>query len=64
VTLEIYNVLGQRVRTLVRKKQERGLHRVSWNGENRYGTRVGSGVYFCRIEAGRFTATQKMVLVR
>jgi phage FluMu protein gp41 len=64
VTLEVYNVLGQRVRTLVSGERERGLHRVAWDGENRYGERVGSGVYFCRIEAGDFTETQKMVLVR
>jgi hypothetical protein len=64
VTLEVYNVLGQRVRTLVSEKQEGGLHRVRWHGENRYGKRVGSGVYFYRIEAGGFTETRKLVLVR
>jgi hypothetical protein len=64
VTLEVYNVLGQRVRTLVSEEQDSGLHRVQWNGENQYGERVGSGVYFYRIEAGSFTETRKLVLVR
>ena len=64
VTLTIYNVLGQRVRTLVEKKQDRGLHRVSWDGTNQYGRPAGSGVYFYRIEGDDFTATRKMVLVR
>ena len=64
VTLEVYNVLGQRVRTLVSEEQEGGLHRVQWHGENQYGERVGSGVYFYRIEAGGFTETRKLVLVR
>jgi hypothetical protein len=40
------------------------VHRVVWDAENRYGTAVGSGVYFYRIEAGDFTETRKMVLVR
>jgi hypothetical protein len=65
VTIEVYNVLGQRVRTLAREEsREAGLHRLTWAGENRYGEPVGSGVYFLRLEARDFTATRKMVLVR
>ena len=64
VTIGVYNILGQRVRTLVNAKKPAGLHRAQWNGTNRYGDRVGSGVYFYRIEAGAFTASKKMVLVR
>jgi hypothetical protein len=64
VTIEVYNILGQRVRTLVRGTEKAGLHTLTWRGENRYGTPVGSGVYFYRIEAEDFTETRKMVLVR
>jgi hypothetical protein len=64
VRIEIYNVLGQRVRTLVEERKSAGLHRVQWEGRNEYGTRVGSGVYFYRIEAGDFTNSKKMVIVR
>jgi hypothetical protein len=65
VTIEVYNVLGQRVRILVREKtQKAGLHRIQWRGENRYGDPVGSGVYFVRMRAKDFTATRKLVLVR
>jgi hypothetical protein len=65
VTLEVYDVLGRRVRTLVEGTEQRaGLHRLRWEGENRYGSPVGSGVYFLRIRAEGFTATRKMVLVR
>jgi hypothetical protein len=65
VRITIYNILGQRVRTLVGgKSKDRGAHRVQWDGTNRYGQPVGSGVYFYRIEAGDFTTARKMVLVR
>jgi len=64
VTIQIYNVLGQRVRTLVDAPKTAGVHRVEWNGQNRYGTTVGSGVYFYRLQAGDTSETRKMVLVR
>ncbi|HKL89152.1 MAG TPA: T9SS type A sorting domain-containing protein, partial [Salinibacter sp.] len=65
VTVEIYNVLGQRVQTLVREEKQRaGLHQLQWAAENRYGEPVGSGVYFVRIRAADFTETKKIVLVR
>ena len=65
VTIDVFNVLGQRVRRLVRKQpKEAGLHTVRWQGRNQYGKPVGSGVYFYRIEAGDFRASRKMVLVR
>jgi hypothetical protein len=64
VTMLVYNVLGQRVETLVDAQKSAGLHTVTWDGTNRYGDRVGSGVYFVRMEAGSTTETQKVVLVR
>jgi predicted outer membrane repeat protein len=64
VTMQVYNVLGQRVETLVDAQTSAGLHTVMWDGTNRYGERVGSGVYFVRMEAGSTTETQKVVLVR
>ena len=64
VTVQVYNVLGQRVRTLVDGKKKAGRHAIRWEGQSRYGQPVGSGVYFYRIEATDFTETRKMVLVR
>ena len=59
VCLEIYNIMGQRVRTLVNEQLEAGYHSYSWDAGN-----YASGVYFTRIKAGVFTATRKMVLLK
>jgi hypothetical protein len=64
VTITIYNVLGQRVRTLVDARQPGGLHRAAWDGTNDYGTRVGSGVYFYVLDTDDGRETRKLVLVR
>jgi hypothetical protein len=62
--LAIYNVLGQRVKTLVDEVQIPGTHVVSWNGTDHFGRRVASGVYFYRLERGDDSETKKMVLLK
>ncbi len=64
VTLKIYNLLGQEVRTLINAQKSSGIHSVVWDGKNNQGQRVTSGVYFYRLEAGDFVKTRKMVLVK
>jgi hypothetical protein len=64
VRITVFNVAGQAVRTLVDAKEEAGYKSVTWNGRNDRGVRVGAGVYLYRMEAGSFTATKKMVVVR
>ncbi len=64
VKLEIFDILGRRVRTVVDAKQDAGYHRVQWDGKNSYGLQVATGVYFYRIKAEGFVKTRKMVLVR
>ncbi len=64
VTLKIYNLLGQEVRTLVNAQKLSGSHSVIWDGKNNHGQRVTSGVYFYRLQAGDFVKTRKMVLVK
>lgn len=64
VKIEIYNILGQKVRTLVNKKQKPGKYEVVWNGRNDTGTRVGSGMYLYYMRAGDFTDVKKMLLLR
>ncbi len=51
VTLTLYNLRGQAVRTLVHENQKAGDHRTAWNGENETGERVPSGVYVYRLKA-------------
>ena len=64
VNLSIFDVQGRRVRTLVNEVQEAGPHAVRWNGKNDTGQSVASGMYFTRMEAEGFSATQKMTLLK
>ncbi len=64
VTMEIYNLLGQRVATLVNGIQEPGYHAILWNGTNMNGAAMSSGMYFYHIQAGDFRAVKKLILVK
>ncbi|UCD16168.1 MAG: S8 family serine peptidase [Candidatus Zixiibacteriota bacterium] len=64
VTLEVFNVLGQRVRTLVDEIRSAGAHHVVWNGNDDRGAPVASGLYLYRISAGNFVDVKKMVLLK
>ena len=61
--LTIYNALGQKIRTIVDEPRAAGIHTIQWNGRNDSGWQVSSGVYFYRIEAGKFVQTRKMMMV-
>ncbi len=63
-TLAIYDAAGRRVRTLSDTPFGEGTHEFIWNGRDRRGTPVASGVYFCRVEAGRTRTVRRLVLVR
>jgi len=64
VTLKIYNILGQEIKTLVNEEKEAGYYSIIWNGENNYGVRVSSGLYIYQIRAGDFISSRKMVYIR
>ncbi|MCK4537308.1 MAG: T9SS type A sorting domain-containing protein [Candidatus Krumholzibacteria bacterium] len=64
VELAIYDVTGRRVRTLVNRHEEPGIHRTKWNGKNDNGKSVSSGVYFLRYKTGIYSASARLVLVR
>jgi len=63
VELLIYNLKGQKVKTLVRETQSSGRYHVIWNGRDETGRAVSSGVYHYILRAGTFKATRKMLLV-
>lgn len=69
VTITIYNVAGQVVRSLVLGHQEAGFYRgrsqaAYWDGRNNQNEQVASGIYFYQIEAGEFSATRRMLIVK
>ena len=64
VSLKIYNILGQEVRTLVDDVKEPGHYKVIWDGRDNRGRELSSGVYFYRLTAGEFSATKGMVLMK
>lgn len=64
VTLEIYNLLGQKVRTLVRGIQSAGTHEARWDGTDDRGQPLSSGVYYYRLEFGDQSRVRKMVYLR
>ena len=64
VNLAVFNVLGQRIKTLVNQDQRAGKYKVLWDGSDEGGFKVGSGIYFYRFETGNFTESYKMVLIQ
>jgi hypothetical protein len=64
VTLEIFNIRGQRVRTLVSGIKEPGHHSIVWDSTDGRGQSVSSGIYFYRLTAGDFVETRRMLLLK
>jgi hypothetical protein len=64
VRLEVYNLQGARVRVLADNTYVAGSHRVTWNGTDEAGHRVGTGVYYLRLDAGASRARHKIVVVQ
>ena len=64
VTLDIYNVLGQKVITLVNEQLPAGSHSILWKGTNSSGDQIGSGFYFYKLTTPNFTQTRKMLLLK
>ncbi|KAA3606535.1 MAG: T9SS C-terminal target domain-containing protein [Calditrichaeota bacterium] len=66
VTISIFNLQGQLVRELVKKRKAQGTYKVSWDGTDESGNRVSSGIYFYQLKTGNgdFTQTKKMLLLK
>ncbi|TET22066.1 MAG: T9SS type A sorting domain-containing protein, partial [Candidatus Stahlbacteria bacterium] len=64
VSIEIYAVSGERIKSLVAEHKKAGSYTVSWNGLDDKGIKVPTGVYFYRFQAGSYSTTKKMMLIR
>jgi predicted outer membrane repeat protein len=64
VTIEIYNLKGQKVSTLVSENMDAGNHSLFWKGRSSNNEPVSSGVYFYKMRAGKYTSTKKMILMK
>ncbi len=64
VKLEIFNIKGQKINTLVNKFETKGNHSVIWNGKSQSGSACSSGIYFYRLTSGNATQTHKMIMMK
>jgi hypothetical protein len=64
VLIVVYNIMGQKIKTLINKKQSAGNYRVIWNADNDNGSHVSSGVYLFRISAGKYSATGRLLYIK
>ena len=64
VTLQIFNIRGQVVKTLMDEPVEAGYHSLVWDGRNEAGRAVGSGIYFVQLQAGSYQQTRKLALIK
>jgi hypothetical protein len=64
VTIKIYNILGQEVRTLINNQLQAGVYNVQWNSDNNFGQHVASGIYIYRVTAGQYIKSMKMILLK
>jgi len=63
-TLTIYNILGQRIKTLVNEEKLPGNYTVTWDGRDDKGKDVASGIYFYQLKSGDFQESRKMLLLK
>ena len=64
VRLNIYNILGKKVSTLLNNVMSPGKHKIEWNAKDNEGNPVASGIYFYELSSSSFTARKKMLLIR
>jgi len=64
VEVVVYNILGQKVKTLLSENRDAGNHQVVWNGKDASNKNVASGVYFYKMTTGNYTKTSKMILMK
>ncbi|MDZ4122174.1 MAG: T9SS type A sorting domain-containing protein [Candidatus Cloacimonadaceae bacterium] len=64
VNIEVYNLKGQLVKTLINTQKQPGLYSTTWFGDDEQGQKIGTGVYFVRMKAGKYETTRKVTMVK
>ncbi len=64
VTIDIYNIRGQKVKTLLNDRLDAGMHNIVWRGDDAYGKNVSSGIYFYKTRIGSKESTRKMLMMK
>jgi len=64
VTINVYNLMGKRIKQLVREDKPAGYYTETWKGMDENGQRVSSGIYLIYLQAGSFSMTRKITLIR
>ena len=62
--IDVFDVLGRKIKNLLNRKVKSGVIKVDWNGRTATGNGAASGIYFYHVEAGDFSASKKMILIR
>ena len=64
VRLDVFNILGQKIRTLIQTNKTAGHHHIIWDATDNLGNLVANGIYFYRLDCGHFIDNKKMILLR
>ena len=64
VNITVYNIKGQKVKTIIDQDFSKGNHKVTWNGKDKNNRTVSSGVYFYRLRSGNYTSTKKILILK
>ncbi len=64
ITVDIYDITGKLVKILINQQQEPGLKQVAWDATDRTGNQVGASIYLYRIDAGNYSKTGKLILIK
>jgi len=64
VSINIYNIKGQLIKSLANKVYDKGNHSIVWDGKDNNNINCGTGVYFYKMKTGRTTQTKKMMIIK
>jgi hypothetical protein len=64
VAITVFNLKGERIRSLVHEGKPAGVYRIVWDGTDDVGQMVASGVYFCQLQIGRYKSVKKMLMIK